>query len=352
VNKLIIPDIHLGARWDGVDRDKEILKFIRTIPEIVNQNQIKIVYFLGDIFESPYVSHSLVADFIEILNDIPEEVEIEILCGNHDGKPENTKGSPLQEIAALGRDTLGVTYGAYYEESRNELYLPYQTDPITQEQFKGMINSETVAFTHLDIHGAVPGMEREINRGAQAFLPDWVSHKCKKIYAGHIHKPQTMGNIEIVGSVIKANIAESDDVKKYIKIINGQEIHVPIKCRDIISFDIDYSTEEGQNIYHRLIQLGQEDTKKLDALMSVNIVCPHNLAHEIDYIRFKDSLRKKVHHLRSNFDVVKERNYRIKELDTSKSDIEIIETFVNSQHITESEPIIKNSEWVLNEINK
>lgn len=344
----VIGDLHIGKVWSNKDRSEDIFEILNNILKDVNSEAlyrsdefIKLL-FLGDIFDSPSTSHHYLTRFIDFLNNLNERVCVKVLVGNHDGLKSSSRGSPLQELEHLAdiiwepRDENGI------------LYLPYTTQDVISKYLDSLGDKKfNYCFTHLDIAGLTPGTEKDNSKGLPCVMPDRVKEICNKIFAGHIHTPQKLDNIEVVGSILQTDISEVQQQKYYIKLhdaskaVTGIE-YVPTNSREIKSYNIKYP--DDKNLYDEL--LNAKGINKTD-IVSIKLVCPHNLAHEVDQFKFQDEVRKNCWHLRFDFIVLKEKQFRMKDLDNTQSDMEILTKYLDSQNITDKEDILKYAEKVM-----
>lgn len=327
MSAVVVPDLHIGLNWDGCDRTPDIFEFLKNTKQYVKGRN---VIFLGDIFDNIHVSHKYIAQFINMLHEYKESRcdEIFILHGNHDGMKNLKHGSPLQEVEASGICSVvwnPLTFGRY-------AFFPHTMEPIEEMP----LTKDMVAFCHLDIEGAIPGIEKEIGQGVDTFLPKWVSKKVKHVFAGHIHHMQKHGNIDIVGASVRVNTKEVNELSRIILLEDDLSFtSVVLPSRNITTLKILYGTPDGDA---QLTALANMDIK--DHIVSVAVVCPHTEAHKFDHIKFEEDLHKRCYYLRFVFDVVKEKDLRIKELDESKSDIEIVKLFLEKQNISDAPEIL------------
>lgn len=346
--RYVVGDLHIGIQWDGLDRTEDIFKVLNDIKTYVHNNadcDEEEIIWLGDVFDHPNVSHDYVSRFISYLRSFGSfslgySVKHIILKGNHDGEPDSRKSSPLKEIEAS--EAAFVIWEP--EIIANELFLPYCSQEKVDSFCRCLSNVDVnAAYTHLNITGATAGIEKEIGRGTEVWIPDSLfcdgSHY--PIYAGHLHQPQVQNRVNIVGSVLKTSITEANDIKHFLKIDDEIVTEIPIQNRELKNFDINYSTPSGKELYTTLLDNSQYQRIDSDDIVSIRMVCPFHLAHEIDQVKFQDLIRKRCYHLRFDFSVIKERQFRMKELDKALSPIETVSAFVEKQGISEKELIIK-----------
>lgn len=343
---LIIPDIHLGLRWDGLSRDEDVFSFLDSLTEKYKTSEVNSVLFLGDVFDSPDVPHSLVADFMNwsdkfISYTTPENIrKIIILCGNHDGKPDfGRHGSPLEEIEAAKLAKVIWEPEIY----NNRVCIPYCNTEKISESFKKEVCTKSGLFNlnsycHLNIPNAVPGIELEIGRGVSYTLPDWVSEHCNKVYAGHIHKPQVLGNIRILGSAIKVSMAEAKDTKYYMELHTSDKIlEVPVKIpnRNLYGFKLDVFKGDFLEQLKTIT-----DTELTDAIVSVLVICPNEKANSFNWYEIENSLRKRCYHLRWSLQIIKDKNIRLKDVNINLSISETLKSYLDKNNVKDPAKIL------------
>ena len=342
--RLIIGDLHIGISWANVDRTEDIFKFLEKLYDFYasannNIEIVKEIVWLGDIFDSPTVPHSYIARFIKYL-DKWKFVNHYILKGNHDGEPDSKRGSPLLEIEASGSATV------LWEPTvlPMGLMVPYTT----QEKLDAIKECCPLIFTHTDIIGATPGLEKEMSRGSPCVLPEKLMKGRCVVFSGHIHKPQVLNtNILIVGSVLKCDLSEKDDNKIYLRQKEDGKLEVmPISCRSLQKFVVDYSTLDGKTLYNDLT-LGKGIIS--DAIVAIDVICPHSEAHLLDQCKFEDLVRKHCYHLTSKFNILKEKQFRMKELDGKKTDYEVTEAFLDKQGIADKNETLNVVKEIMND---
>ena len=324
----VIPDLHIGLVWDGCDRTPDVFDFLEQAKEYVSNRD---VVFLGDVFNDPNVSHKHIARFIEVLHEYKAAgaKELYILRGNHDGEVSLKRGSPLQEVAATG------ICSVIWEPTLVDkfLFLPYTIDPIPELD----VPPDTIAFSHLDIENAIAGLEKDIGRGLDSFLPEWVSKKCLQVFGGHIHHRQRHGNIELVGAAIRVKTSESTEISGILQVSpDGSFKRVVLSSRCLMGYKLTFGNEECRTVLKSLL-----DNDISTAIVSMHVTCPHTEAHKFDFIKYEDTIRKKCHYLRFVLDVVKEKELRIKELDDTKSDIEIAKLYIGKQSISDEKEVLE-----------
>jgi len=75
-----------------------------------------------------------------------------------------------------------------------------------------------VAFSHLEATGFKLGQFEPVQRDTVVLIPARLikSKKVIRVYAGHVHKHQEVGKVNVVGSSIHVDFGEADDPKGMI----------------------------------------------------------------------------------------------------------------------------------------
>lgn len=360
--KYVIPDIHLDLNYRSIDRTEDIFKALDQIRTEILQlprGEAVTIIFLGDIFDHPNVSYSLICRFIDYLYSFPNDeyrrFYFRILKGNHDGEPDSRKGSPLQIIEVISEAKV------IWEPQiiKDELYIPYCTQDCLDAFYLKNIKDKNLkfeyTFTHIDIPEAIPGFEQQLSRGAPCIMPDWVKQVSNTVMSGHIHKPQHFENVTIVGSLIAVDASEASDNKVYYKLCDntiegipdsllGQPVirlapeAYPIESRLIIQYDFNFALPQNKLIFEQFLTFDFSRTP--DSILIINIICPHNIAHEFDQFKIKEVLRKKCKHLLFDFKIVKERSFRMKELNKNLPDRDITANYITAMNLSDKDEIM------------
>lgn len=210
MNNLLLADLHLTDnpideyRWDIFDWVKEVHK----------KYPIYTLYILGDLTDKKD-NHS--AMFVNRLTDnicsLSEEMDVVILKGNHDAINLN---NPFFKFF---NEFPTVTFISSPCVLDSGLFIPYTKDFKSVEDVIGMfaneINHEEVRyiFTHLPLIGSKVQNGWELKEGVDASI--FNKYKDVQVFAGDIHSPQKIGNVEYIGSPY--HITFSD-------VFNGQAI--------------------------------------------------------------------------------------------------------------------------------
>jgi hypothetical protein len=129
-----------------------------------------------------------------------------------------------------------------------------------------------IAFSHLNVRGAHPGSEANLLKRSEAYLPMALVNTppgftVPTIIQGHIHSPQDIGNIHIVGSPLYCGFGETENKSfSEIKIGDKNEItRVPTPFVPFIQAQVDMlgdnSDFRSQAVVADLIELAAKHIK-------------------------------------------------------------------------------------------
>jgi len=358
-----IGDPHIGLVWDGLDRTEEVFTILKNIIKKVPKD-ITDFFFAGDIFDNshPFAKH--IAQFMGILGEILEgdsSRNVYIIGGNHDGNLESVKGLALEPLSHVHNRDGGQCF-IYTEptierpssfESRNGvLMLPYSR---TQKEVTiPDVWDSVIGFSHLDIQDAVVGVERFFTKPIPSMLSNSIINnpKVKRIFSGHIHTPQTVGDkIIILGSLLQTDLTEANDKKRFIIYDNKTDEVESIELQNEefggsrlkrISFDFVKETPgSGANDF-----MLNEITKevKLNDILSIDVRIAEEDLYKIDIGKVESVVAGKVRHLRRIVPIiVKNREVRLPTLNLAVGKQESVKSFVEAYCKEDKELILQKA---------
>lgn len=282
---LIIGDVHLQENW--IKRKQVELFFDWLNNQDFFKKESNII-FLGDLFEIPTPSSSLVSFYLNLFLNIWKNKFIYILQGNHD---YNLSTNSLDFFESLDNVKIIKEYEQGLVENKKCLFLPYYsyegTDKEPMQDFYSSLKGEyDYIFGHI---------EDETQHFGDKFC-DLKNVKGKRVF-GHIHAPdiQNLGNY--LGSCIKNSSTEKDD-QKYVAAVDDSGLIL----YDVPSFMIYESIKYG------------EDIKETEQLVSLNITDAPSKMEAVNLYESK------------------------------YSNVKVNKVITKRQQILENEKIIKNSE--------
>lgn len=242
-------DIHFGLKTDGIDRNEEIYKVVLDVVKYAYKlsKEKETVFILGgDIFNTNHPSEEQVNYFLKICAYLHKsKIKTYVLNGNHDAifdKERKTCLSFLRNLKVMSEyitlidDISSLTVKetdlgpivfsflphvtkANYDETKfksTQDYIDRKCKAILKKIGRG---TQHYVFSHLNVKGAHGGSEENLLRKSEVFLPECFLDKNylddrPKIIQGHIHSPQVIDNINIIGSPIFCSFGENTEIEK------------------------------------------------------------------------------------------------------------------------------------------
>lgn len=230
-------DVHLDLVSDGLPRLEEQVRVLKATVEVVREVGADVFVDLGDLFNSPRPSPAAYGAAIEYLRDLDEIEGLRsfVLAGNHD-KPTRGATNALTPLRGLYESVEVVERPLVVEIDPVLLLLPFVTeaearksgyasayDELTEVALEALEALEVepdrvVAFSHLEVAGAVLADDERLQRDVGTGIPEVVleSDRVERVFAGHVHKFQTVGKVVVVGSALHVDFGEAADPKGLI----------------------------------------------------------------------------------------------------------------------------------------
>jgi DNA repair exonuclease SbcCD nuclease subunit len=218
---LVIGDIHLGVNKNNPEFFQSALKYADWIASVCQENNIKTIIQLGDIFHNREMVHvptlNCAFSFFEKL----KEFDIHIVVGNHDSMLNNT--SDVNSLKLLSQWP-NITIHEKVSIVDNLCFCGWGTT------LNDIPDNQDVIFGHFDIKGFEMNAYKISEHG---FSGSDLMRKCKILMSGHYHKPQVRiydkKPLVYTGSVYQLNWGESGE-DKFIYILNTKTLsYKPIK---------------------------------------------------------------------------------------------------------------------------
>jgi len=201
MKELIIGDIHLG----NPSHLNFQIPFLKSMIDYANENNIKCVTFLGDIFDNRTSTNTLALHaFNDTLQSLyNSNIEVIILKGNHDlYYRKDSKVSPL-DIVCKGYDNIQLVSDSLRIDNR--LYIGWQFDTDTLPK----LMKDDIVYGHFEIKDFYMTKTYKSTHGF-----DLVKFKdVKQVFSGHYHTKQVVGNIMYTGTPYQLNYSDFGDVK-------------------------------------------------------------------------------------------------------------------------------------------
>ena len=290
----LIGDAHLGKSFKSKDIplemkgkrenlliEKFIGRFSHGLESIAETDFMEGIIQLGDLFDSPNVSYdTLLLAYRTLLDVESKEIPCYILAGNHDLSKDLNRKSAIEILAEMFRDSKYIRFIINEPLLVNDdvLIVPYSHFKTIEDQVKDYIGIAKEVYGHFNIEDF-----------------DYLSANFEYVYTGHIHKPEQLGNVLVVGSILPLTFGEdannrfmktctleeyerdvaegtSDNRCYRIKLREGEELPLEKKClqmsvykdkpeetRDI---DVDFETFDLEKIM-------KEDIKDQDLFTEI-----------------------------------------------------------------------------------
>lgn len=205
---LIVSDLHITEK--NLSQFSTFKKQVKDLARLTTRS----IIFVGDIFDSPdSVKWICAIEFAKFLSEL-SHLEIYMLTGNHDRPLYGQYESTLNIFSNHGR----VFDRAV--EFDGILWLPYTDEESAQRKIS---ESKCVAcFLHQMIRGLM------LNQTATARgLDHKIFDKFEFAFNGHIHQPQVVNSLYVVGSPWQHSFSEAGQ-QKYLWFWDGKKA-TPIK---------------------------------------------------------------------------------------------------------------------------
>jgi DNA repair exonuclease SbcCD nuclease subunit len=199
------------------------------------EHNIEVIIFNGDLFEEKNrLSQSIYNSVWDTFKEVSREFYIIFNTGNHDlyNLKRDSSLKPFSDIVTV------VTFPQDFTFEYNTFVrvIPF-----------GLVNGESLKlpnekytnrflFTHEDISGLKWGAWDKAFLSSsplkKEIFGDW-----DRVFNGHIHCPQEVKNIVNIGSCMRHDFGEADDVKRIVHYKEGEIKSIPIECPKFITFD-------------------------------------------------------------------------------------------------------------------
>lgn len=223
----VIGDLHLGKTLYGYDLTPHIRRAMYEFLDLCLFVEADAAVCLGDVYDRPAPSVALQKMVIQWVNEFERAgIDLFLLAGNHDVTSSHAAPTALESIrvAAPFKHVQVIDRPVVIREVGTMLPFPSPGIYDSHEHYVAMVNllhqHEPFVFSHLNIEGAKLGDQEFVYRGAEHFLPEVNG----TVLAGHIHKPQRTGDVQIVGAAERTSFAERWEERHLVLILRGRAI--------------------------------------------------------------------------------------------------------------------------------
>lgn len=247
MNILKIADLHLT---DG-KADAYKWKFFKWLEKQVVNHKIGRVDILGDLTDKKDQHKSdLVNRTIDALVSLSNLCDVVLLMGNHD---YIDSGSPFFKLL---NHIPNITFITKPKEIDGELFLPHARNPIEDWEYPTTPQA-LKRFHTINIHQCVIGSKTPTGFSLDSGISkDFFKGYNGIIYAGDIHMPQMVGNVEYIGSPYPTTFGPGQVEYRCLLIDSlGEEADLEYQCLDKWSLRIkdpidleEYDLQEGDQV--------------------------------------------------------------------------------------------------------
>lgn len=276
----LIGDAHLGKSFKSKDiplemkgKREELLiekfigRFSHGLEAIAETDFMEGIIQLGDLFDSPNVSYDTLLLAYRTLLDVESKgVPCYILAGNHDLSKDLNRKSAMEILAEMFRDSKHIHFIINEPVLINDdvLIVPYSHFKTVEEQVKDYLGVAKEVYGHFNVEDFT-----------------YLSTNFEHVYTGHIHKPEQLGNVLVVGSILPLTFGEDannsfmktcsleeyerdvaegiSESKCYrIKLKDGQELPLEKKCLQMSVYK-----EKVENVENISVDFDTFDLEKI-----------------------------------------------------------------------------------------
>lgn len=230
----VIGDLHLGRLLYGYDLTPHIRSTMYRFFDLCVSHKMHAAVVLGDVFDRPTPTEALRKIVVQWFNEFERAgINLYVLVGNHDAMSNPESPSALESLRVVDWNYIQIVSRPMRVAGRF-LMVPFPSPGLydTPDEWLVELASEqeglrqaSVAFTHLDVYGAVVGEQAFPYRGSDYQIPDVMLEDdfIDLIVGGHIHKPQKVGKVKLVGAAERLRFDEREDDRAFT-ILRGDRI--------------------------------------------------------------------------------------------------------------------------------
>lgn len=217
----LIGDAHLGKSFKSKDiplemkgKREELLiekfidRFFYGLEAITETDFMEGIIQLGDLFDSPNVDYNtLLLAYRTLLDAESKGVPCYILAGNHDLSKDLNRKSAMEILAEMFRDSKHIHFIINEPVLINDdvLIVPYSHFKTVEDQVKDYIGIAKEVYGHFNVEDFA-----------------YLSANFEYVYTGHIHKPEQLGNVLVIGSIMPLTFGE-DTNNRFMKTCSLEE---------------------------------------------------------------------------------------------------------------------------------
>jgi DNA repair exonuclease SbcCD nuclease subunit len=281
----LLSDLHFGVRANSIEWLENQESFFRKfyIPYLkANVQKGDILFILGDWFDNRQLLDIYVMNIsIDIIIDLADILPVYFLTGNHDVyKKYDTDVNSIVAFRYIPNVFIYEKPAIITNGTSKILILPWIDDKNIEENYV-RANKCDYVFTHVNLAGFKFDNGKDIRA---AFAADFTQfNNIKRLFSGHIHKRQEMGNFIYLGSPYHTKRSDIGNIK-------GLYLFDPDKNE--FSFTInDFSPIFQRIMLEGILELSLNDTLKLLSNNYTDIIVPDKYIHLFNLTKFIDILK-------------------------------------------------------------
>lgn len=284
-NKIfLLSDTHLGVRANSLEWLQNIKQFFYNfyIPYLKqNIEPGDCLFFLGDFFDNRQLLDINVLNVgIDIILDISKIIPIHIITGNHDiYKKYDTDVNSIVAFRYIPNVTIYEKPAIVTNGNNNILILPWIGNKDVEENYIRANKCEYI-FSHTNIAGFKFDNGKDIKSAYAVDVSKF--RQIKKLFSGHIHKRQEIGNFIYIGSPYHTKRSDiSNDKGLYIfNPNNNTNTFIPN----------DFSPIFQRILLDNILELSLNDTIKILNNNYTDIIVSDKYIHLFNLTKFIDIL--------------------------------------------------------------
>jgi calcineurin-like phosphoesterase family protein len=280
----LLSDLHFGVRANSLEwleNQKSYFNnfYIPFLKENVQKGDI--LFILGDWFDNRQLLDIYVMNTsIDIVFDLSDILPVYFMTGNHDiYKKYDTDVNSIVAFKYIPNVTVYEKPLIITNNETKILLLPWIGNGETEENY-ARANKFDYMFAHADINGFKYDNGREIKNSSANFSK---FRSIKKLFSGHIHKRQEIGNMIYIGSPYHTKRSD---------IGNTKGIYIFNPATDSFSFTLNEFSPIFQRIMlEGILELTLTDAIKLLKNNYTDIIVPDKYIHLFNLTKFIDILK-------------------------------------------------------------
>jgi len=212
----LISDTHLGVRsnsveWIEIQRSFFFDWFIDDVKKRLKPGDE--IFHLGDVFDSRQSINLKVLNLgMEIFEKLSKISPVRVILGNHDCHDLNSNS--INSVKPLG----WLPNVTVYEEpemielsGKKMLMMPWRANPDQEKECLTRFKGADYLFCHTDVKGADFNKWTKVDHGNE--VKEFSTYS--KVYTGHIHYRQKVGNINFIGCPYELTRSDIGNSKGY-----------------------------------------------------------------------------------------------------------------------------------------